>query len=63
MRVYQWQTSKIWESLMGLLSFIYMYLIIFEKGEYRAVFRVMSPVLYCIFLVDFVMQTYHEYYD
>ena len=48
---------------MSLLSFLHMYLIVFENTSTNLLYRVGSPIIYCIFLLDFVMQVYHESYD
>lgn len=61
--VYQVQTSTLWELIMGIFSFAYMYMIVFESTEFNSFYHVGSPVIYCIFILDFIMQTYHQSYD
>lgn len=61
--VYALQTSQLWEAVMSFLSFFYMYLIVFEDSDSAFLYRLASPALYGVFLLDFAMQAYHESYD
>jgi hypothetical protein len=58
-KIYNLQTSSIWEFTMILLSFLHMYIIVFENTSRDSLYRVLSPTIYCIYLLDFFMQTYH----
>lgn len=40
-----------------------MYLIVLEHEPHEHIFHIVSPAVYCIFVIDFIMQTYHEYHD
>lgn len=48
---------------MLFLSLMHMYLIIFENTSVNSLYRVVSPLIYLTYLLDFAMQTYHESYD
>lgn len=57
--VYKVQTSTAWELMMSILSFLHMYLIVFENTGTEGLYRIGSPFIYFCFILDFVMQTYH----
>lgn len=44
---------------MILLSFLHMYIIVFENTSLDSLYHSLSPAIYCIYLLDFFMQTYH----
>lgn len=62
-QIYFIQTSSFWEFTMIMLSFLHMYIIVLEDTSLDSLYHVLSPVIYCIYLLDFTMQTYHESFD
>lgn len=57
--IYYFQTSAVWEMVMKILSFVHMYLIIFESSYDVRLYHLGSPIIYSIFILDFLMQTFH----
>lgn len=58
-QVYYFQTSALWEMVMKILSFMHMYLIIFEEEWDNKIYFLGSPIIYSIFIIDFLMQSFH----
>lgn len=58
-QVYYFQTSALWEMVLKILSFMHMYLIIFEEEWDNKIYFLGSPIIYSIFIIDFLMQSFH----
>ena len=60
---YNWQTSMVWQLLLKTISFVYMYLILYEGSDYKQLSVGGSIAGISLFWLDLAMELYHTSRD